>query len=546
MQLPITPGLNNRTNSYTKDSRMVNCYKETRNGKSTLVKRPAKSNFTLSTPLTPNGQGLWSYNNNLYAASNGVLYQITGGTTVTKATGLNTTNTFSFVNTSTTTSPHPYMVFHDKVSGYYLDATGTFVDIRKQIGQVSLVSGGTGYPASGTFTVSGTTGSGAAGTYTSSGGVISNVVLTNHGSNYSGTLTVAFSGTPTLAASATAILNAFPANPVSGLVYLDGYVFAMDSQGTIWQSNQEDPSTWISINYIRVTGEPDQGKGIVKHLNYLVAFKEWTTEFLYDAANPAGNVLGNNISARLEVGCASGDSIQQLEEAVIWVASPKEGGRNVSIMQGQTAQTISNKAVENYLNASNLTGLYSWIYKVAGHTFYGLVLTDQDVTLVYDLHEKEWHHWTTSKAFIGGGEGYFECTFIQNFPDNATTTYVLDAVTGNVYLISPTTYVDPFGPVTVRVVTDRLALGSSKRKVNSELVVYGDYSNDTLQVRFSDDDYTTWSSYRNVDLSLSKPVLYNLGSFRRRVYELLYTGTNPLRIEEVELTLSGDFGQGAS
>ena len=528
-----------RTNSLTKDSKMVNCYKETVAGKALLVKRPGKSNFPLSPSLVADGQGLWSYNGGLYALSNGTLYRINTGNAVVKGSGFNPSNNISWVNTATTTSPHPYMVFHDKVNGYYLDSQDNLFNIGQIVGQVVLNSGGTGYPDTGTFSVAGATGTGCIGTYTASAGIITTISMTSGGSGYTGNLVVTFSGAGT-SATASAAINSFPANPVSGLVYLNGYVFAMDSKGQIWQSNYEDPSVWLGLNYITAYGEPDGAIGIVKHLNYLVAFKEWTTEFFYDNANAVGSVLSNNISARMEMGCASGDSIQQLEQSVIWMASVKEGGRVVCVMDGVSAVTVSTKSIETFLTASNLVGVYSWMYKIPGHTFYGLVLTDQDVTLVYDINEKEWHVWTTSKEFIGGGEGYFECTFVVNYPDNSTTNYVLDAVTGNVYTISPNNYVDPFGPIIVRAVTPRLGFETFKQKSNSEFVILGDALDDTLQVRHTNDDYDTWSSYRDLDLSLEKPALYNLGSFRRRAYEVKYTGLHPLRLSAFEINLTGE------
>ncbi len=542
VELPLVTPLEQRTNDITKDAKMVNCYKETIAGRPHLVKRPGKATYTITPALSPRGQGLWVYNNNLYAVANGTLYQITGGTAIAKGTGLDVScDNVSFANTAATSSPHPYMVVHDKVNGYYLDATGSWVLINGQIQEVVINTGGLGYPTSGTFTVSGTTGSGAAGTYIATAlGTITSVTLTSRGTNYTGPLTVTFSGTPSSPATASAVVNSFPTNPVSGLPYLDGYVFCMDTRGTIWQSDEEDPTSWNSLNYITANAEPDQGVGLVKHLNYLVAFKQWTTEFYYDNANPVGSVLACNPTATLEIGCASGDSIQSFEEIVVWMANNKEGGRTINLLNGQVPTVISNKAIENFLNASDLSTVYSWVYKISGHTFYGLVLADQDVTMVYDLAEKEWHFWTTSKQFIGGGEGYFECTFVQTFPANTKNTYVLDAVTGNVYTIGVGNYKDPFGPITVRLVTARGRFGTSTQKSNSELAIFGDNINDTINVRHTNDDYDTWSAYRQVDLSLQKPILYNLGRFRRRAYEFLYTGFQPLRLDVCELKLSGE------
>lgn len=695
VNVPLANPLRSRTNSLAKDSKMVNCFKETYpDGKTLVIKRPGKAAYTITPALPDPGQGLWSsvtwsgsaYVPQLYAVAGGTLYQITGGTAVSKKTGLNAVNNISWVNTLQTTSPHPYMVFHDQVNGYYMDATGTVTLINGQVNQVVLTNGGAGYKSGGgTFTITGSGGgSGAAGTYTTYSGAVVSMTLTNPGTGYSGTLTVvfdnpSFSGTgsittttltvtavttgtalyngmtlsgtgvtagtkivsqitstaaatvstswvsggarnastivlstvtdikenqlitgtgiangtivtavntdtktvtidstfstqatgtynfynqggvgtylvtpsqtvastntllggPSVSATATASLNSFPTNPVPGLVYLDGYVFAMDSKGQIYQSDNETPSAWGALNYTSAKSEADNGKAIARHLNYIVAFKEWTADFFYDAGNATGSVLSINQSAHMEIGCADGNSIQNPEQTLIWMGNVVEGGRSIMMLEGLSPKKVSTKAVETFLNASDLSGTYSWLYKIAGHTLYGLVLTDQNVTLVYDISENEWHVWTTSKDFIGGSENYFECSFVTQFPYNSGAFYVLDAVNGLVFTLSPTNYVDPFGPIRMRIVTDRMDFNTFAFKVGSALTIFGDNINDVMQVRHTEDDYATWSQYRNIDLSLQKPCLYQLGRFRRRAYEFLYTGNNPLRLEKVDFNLSG-------
>jgi hypothetical protein len=685
VNIPLANSLKNRTNSLTKDSKMVNCFKETYpDGKTLVIKRPGKANYTITPALPDPGQGLWTFNNNLYAVAGGTLYQITGGTSVVEQTGLNASNNISWVNTLATTSPHPYMVFHDQVNGYYMDATGTVVLINGQVNLVILTNGGSGYPSGGgTFTITGSGGgSGATGTYTTLSGSVTTLTLTNPGTGYSGTLTVNFvtptaevtgsiatttltvtavtsgslysgmtltgtgvtanttilsqltsseavaatttwvsggarnsntmvlssvtgvavnqlitgtglasgtlvtdidtdtktitlnnsfstqaigtynfynqgltgtylvsisqtvssttiNGGPASNAQASASLNSFPTNPVPGLVYLDGYVFAMDSQGQIWQSDNENPSAWGALNFTSAKSEADKGKAIARHLNYIVAFKEWTADFFFDAGNATGSVLSINQSAHMEIGCADGNSIQNPEQTLIWMGNVVEGGRAIYMLNGLSPTKVSTKAVETFLNASDLSGTYSWLYKIAGHTLYGLVLTDQNVTLVYDVTENEWHVWTTSKDFIGGGEAYFECSFVTQFPFNSGAFYVLDAVNGLVFTLSPTNYVDPFGPIRMRIVTDRMDFNTFAFKVGSALTIFGDQINDVMQVRHTEDDYNTWSQYRNLNLNLQKPCLYQLGRFRRRAYEFLYTGNNPLRLEKVDFNLSG-------
>jgi hypothetical protein len=681
LNVPLTIPLKFRTNDTSKDSKMVNCFKESLSDNRTLViKRPGKASYPITPALPDPGQGLWSFNNNLYAVAGGKLYSITGGTSTQLLTGMSSENV-SWVNTLATSAPNPYMVFHDQVNGYSMNSLGNIVNIGTQVAGLTLVSGGSGYSTTNTFTISGSGGgSGAGGTFTSFNGSITNVTLTSGGSNYSGTLTVNFAGSsaevtgdisgttltvtavtdgglfpgmiisgtgvtanttivnqltstgganftttyvsggaissdtfvvsstsgvtegqlvsgtgiPTgtfvvsildttltlsknftatatgtynfyntgnvgtykvdtsqtvssttiigsvgTAAVANAYLNAFPANPVPGIVYLDGYVFVMDSQGSIYQSENENPTIWNPLNYTSAVSEADKGKAIARHLNYVIAFKEWTADFFYDAGNPTGSVLAVNQSAHLEIGCADGNSIQNPEQSLIWMGTVVEGGRGIYMLDGLSPNRVSTKAVETFLNASNLTGTYSWLYKIAGHTLYGLVLTDQNVTLVYDINEKEWHLWTTSKDFIGGGEAYFECSFVTQFPFNSGNFYVLDAVNGLVFTLSPNNYVDPFGPIRMRVVTDRMDFNTYAFKTGYGLTIFGDNIKDVMQVRHTEDDYENWSQYRNIDLNLQKPCLYQLGRFRRRAYEFLYTGYKPLRLEKVEFNING-------
>ena len=539
LNVPLATQLKCRTNSTSKDSKMVNCYKETQlDNRVLVVKRPGKASYTVTPALPTEGNGLWTYNNNLYAAAGTQLFRVTGGTSTSLLSGMSGNNV-SWVNTLATTAPHPYMVFHDQVTGWSMNSTGTIVDMRKQVAAVVLTNGGSGYPSTGTFTVTGSiSGSGATGTYTADAGVITYLTLTDHGSNYEGTLTVTFSGGGS-SATASAYLNSFPANPVPGLVYLDGYVFAMDQQGQIWQSGNEDPNYWGALDYTSAKSEADKGMAIARHLNYVIAFKQWTADFFYDAGNAVGSVLAINQSAHMEIGCADGNSIQNPEQTLIWMGNVVEGGRCIYMMEGLSPSKVSTKAVENFLNASDLSGTYSWLYKIAGHTLYGLVLTDQNVTLVYDMAESEWHVWTTSKDFIGGGENYFECSFVTQFPYNSGNFYVLDAANGLMFTLSPNNYVDPFGPIRMRIVTDRMDFNTYAFKTGYGLTIFGDTIQDTMQVRHTEDDYTNWSQYRNINLALQKPCLYQLGRFRRRAYEFLYTGKNPLRLEKVEFNLNG-------
>lgn len=98
----------------------------------------------------------------------------------------------------------------------------------------------------------------------------------------------------------------------------------------------------------------------------------------------------------------------------------------------------------------------------------------------------------------------------------------------------------------MRIVTNRMDFGTIDQKTNPCITLYGDSIQDVAQIRHTDNDYDTWSQYRNIDLGLQKSALFNNGRFRRRAWEFLYTGNNPLRLMKLELDINGRVGQAQS
>jgi len=58
-----------------------------------------------------------------------------------------------------------------------------------------------------------------------------------------------------------------------------------------------------------------------------------------------------------------------------------------------------------------------------------------------------------------------------------------------------------------------------------------------LKVRFTEDDFQSYSLFREVDLNVARPSLTNCGTFRRRGWHLRYASPYALRLEAIELDL---------
>lgn len=366
-----------------------------------------------------------------------------------------------------------------------------------------------------TVTVAGTTGS--TGPTDTSGTAFSN-----------GSATLVWAG---IAATATALLNGFPTSStvVPGAAYFDTYIFVMTSDGKIWNSEPNNPNNWDALNFITAEAEPDQGVALAKHLNYLIAFGQWSTEFFYDAANTVGSPLLPNQTFRIEFGCANGDSVVEMEQTVVWVGVGQNTGRMVLMLDGTRPVQVSDASIERILNGSSLTNVRAYSLKVSGHYFYVLNLLDDNMTLVLDVKSKQWCIWT---SYLDNKEDILDGVFYTSYNNKS---YSLDNLDGKLYNISEESYSDDAGPIQFRIRTNLIDASSTKRKFIGRLEVVGDKIGATLRVRHTDDDYNNWSQYRNVDLNANRSVLYQNGSFRRRAYEFFSTDDVPLRLQACEV-----------
>lgn len=332
----------------------------------------------------------------------------------------------------------------------------------------------------------------------------------------------------------------YPGAVVRGLVVLDGFMFVMDSNGQIFNSGQDTPLVWAAADFITAEIDSDEGVAIAKHLNYLVAFGEWTTEIFYNAANATGSPLGRIDSAVIRTGCAEANTVVEGENFVVWVAQGRRQGRNVMVMEGIQPKKVSTKPIEKILNAegANISNAYAFTVKSEGHYFYVLTLPTSAITLVYDLIDQQWHEWTT---YNGSTETYF--TGVSSC-EHSEKMLIQDEDDGKLYEFSPTTYQDNSQDIKVLLRTNKVDFGTLSNKFHHRLEIIGDQSTSSANtdIRITDDDYQTYTEIRSVDMSL-RPTLFGLGSFQRRAFELTFIDNLPWRVEGLELT--GEIGENA-
>ena len=86
--------------------------------------------------------------------------------------------------------------------------------------------------------------------------------------------------------------NQTPAKQLAGGgASLNSFLYVMDTEGTIYNSNLDDVSTWNALDFITAERYSDTGIFLTTHMDHIVAMCSSSIEFFYDAGYPVGSPL---------------------------------------------------------------------------------------------------------------------------------------------------------------------------------------------------------------------------------------------------------------
>lgn len=328
-----------------------------------------------------------------------------------------------------------------------------------------------------------------------------------------------------------------------GLVYLDGTLYVMDTSGNIWGSDIDDPTTWVGTNVIEAGGRLDTPICLVQQLEYVIALKSTSTRCFYDAGSATGSSspLAWIEGADSNFGCASGGSVQLIDETLVWLSNNLQSTLQVVRMDNLQVRVVSTAPVERLLQDSGGIGklgqVYSSVIKRGGHRFYLLTMEGFGLTLAYDIDMAMWYLWTTS-----GADPTKPWEVACTGPTVGTTPGQIaqDASSGAIYYLDidqvyPT---DVGTPCQVDIYTPNWDAGTRRRKqLQAMFFVADQVSGSVMTSRYSNDDYTTWSSPQQVRLDVRRPMLTRQGTFTRRAYNFRHLCPTPMRIKAGELQM---------
>lgn len=337
-------------------------------------------------------------------------------------------------------------------------------------------------------------------------------------------------------------MTAAPTNMLPGFVFLDGTYYVMTAEGKIHGSGLNDLTTWDPLNMLVLNAELGTPVCIAKQLNYVVGVAQNFCMFYYDAGNPPpGSPLSPAQNTYMNLGCTTAGSVAQIGNLSLFIGTNATSGRSAFSFLNMQPQIISNVAVDKILKESDLSDVSALALKIAGNDVYLLTLRDINTTLILDFNSKQWLVWSSSTSSMPDPvvqnsyqQSYFLPKYYLQQPVN---DLFLHESNGKVYTMLPTIWQDDGLPIDVQYITKQLEGETSDYQRIASAEIVGDKVDSKAYIRFTDDDYSHWSSYREVDLLQTRSQTVRQGATRRRAYQIRHTANTPLNLRELLLRI---------
>lgn len=326
----------------------------------------------------------------------------------------------------------------------------------------------------------------------------------------------------------------FPTPHIPTPSFMDGYIFLPESDSLdIYNSDVSTPLSWGALNFASAESYPDPIVGLARQNNFVVAFGTESTEFMYNYAK-ANQVtdfdtpLDRHESMVLQTGILNKDAVLQAERLLVFIGDSLLGGHSVWRMDGSNAKEISTEYVEKFIDLEDTTtNITGFGIRVAGHLLFIINLPTANRSFVYDVEENMWAEWQYNGGVL---------PFVS-FCDADGVIVLQHTSNGKLYKLDPLVYNDFDVDITSKVTFAKQDFDTDSYKFYHQTTIIGDKPSGSYVLRWSDDDYTTWSNDKTL-AATDRPYFMRSGKARRRAWEIEYTHNSPSRLEALEVTYS--------
>jgi len=317
---------------------------------------------------------------------------------------------------------------------------------------------------------------------------------------------------------------------VGKMEYLNGRAYVLSRTGArIYNSDLNSLSSWSATSFLTKQVVQDIATGLARFGDQIIAFGESTMEVFRDVGNPTGSSLEAQTDLAQRVGLQSTVVTGQrhyytrIGDYMFWRGSNPLG---VYAYNGQRVEKVSTPAIDKILAERQHYFVSSMDIQGQKAVVIGLDLPSATTqrALLFFPDWKDWFEWN-STVFIP-----------QSSPRLLDVCLGVGTNQHKLYQVSSGTdnWQDAGGNYTMTHQFKIPKQGNGRDRM-SMFGVTGDTSRSAqnLSVEFSNDDYQTFQTVRNIDLTAPEKALWHCGSYKTpRIARLSYAGSLGVRLKD--------------
>lgn len=139
-----------------------------------------------------------------------------------------------------------------------------------------------------------------------------------------------------------------PKRIVGPMVWMNNYVFVVDTDGFVWNSDSDSITSWNSLNFIESSSIPDKAVRLVRYKHHLVVFSASSIEFLNDEGNTTSPLQRTN-QAYVNFGAMNTNAIISVDDTLFWIARSVDGTVGLWRMEGYTPTKVTGPYDSSFL-----------------------------------------------------------------------------------------------------------------------------------------------------------------------------------------------------
>jgi len=332
------------------------------------------------------------------------------------------------------------------------------------------------------------------------------------------------------------------ASTVGQMVEMDGYHFIAESAGTIRNSALNDITTWPATGTLSTNFSPDPSVGLAKYKNTIVAFSTQSTEFYENVGNPVGSPLqripqyANNVGCIPSVNFNNTNNRTYIEafDSVFWTGTGiNTRAPGIYTLEDYKPIKISNDSIDRLLSTNNIISAIAGAFIIQGKQYILFRMTGNYTNPIYFLYDVKYKIWQKWRPYADINTVQINNLAVTNSSYNAYSTLNLD---NNLYIITGNS-----SGIPIEIRTDLWDGNSHNLKRIHEVRLIGSQTttaSQTAALSWTDDDYDTYSTSRNFDLTKKNPRLTGCGTTYKRAFRIIASTNNNQKYEALELTYS--------